>query len=72
MLNSKNGQGLAERLLACRSVRKLSLREVSLRVDISVTALSNIERGAAVPRRTTMLRLLAFLREEGYELTEVE
>ena len=61
---------VAEALLACRSTHELTLRDVAEQVGLSVTAVSNIERGVAKPRRSTRARLLEFLRERGYRVQE--
>jgi transcriptional regulator with XRE-family HTH domain len=68
----KNGTGdLRGALIDCRATLELSLREVGEAVGLSQAAVSNIERGLAQPRRTTRIRLLAFLRQRGYTVEEV-
>lgn len=57
---------LAEMLVRCRSERSLSLAQVARAVKLSPRAVSMIERGEHVPRRTTRLKVVAFLEKHGY------
>ena len=51
-----------------RNHRKLSQAELASKADISVTFLSNIERGIMFPKVETLSRLTASLEVEVYEL----
>lgn len=62
---------LSAALTAHRTERGLSMREVGAAVGVSKATISNIERGIFKPRRTTLLRLVEYLREQGYEVREV-
>jgi transcriptional regulator with XRE-family HTH domain len=53
-------------LLRCRSERNLSLKEVGKAVGLSDRQVANIELGISKPRRTTRMRIEAFLRKHGY------
>lgn len=56
---------LATLLTNCRARKSLSLREVGQAVGLSAKALSNIELGRSVPRRTARIRIELFLRQQG-------
>lgn len=72
MVGNGKSSALPDALVRCRTNQDLSLHEVGRAVGLSVAALSNIERGLARPRRTTRLRLVAFLEKHGYEVAEEE
>jgi len=50
---------LHKALRACRKARNLTLREVSEASGLSISYLSDIERGRTVPRLDTLVGLLA-------------
>ena len=62
---------LSEALTAYRTASGQSMRELGLAVGLSQATISNLERGVFKPRRTTLLRLVEYLREQGYEVREV-
>lgn len=55
-------EGMCERLVALRTERRLSQKEVAAVLGLSPSVISQYEAGAAVPRLETIVKLAAFYR----------
>jgi transcriptional regulator with XRE-family HTH domain len=57
---------LASLLVQCRADRNLTIDDLAKELQLSAGAVSNIERGIAIPRRMTRVKIETYLRNQGY------